>query len=381
MKNKKTISLLLAAIMVLSLFAGCGSQKTAEAPAATEAPAAAAATEAPKPAEAPKPTEAPAEEPKTITVTDDAGRTVEVPYPVERVALLDTGFFEFISATGRYDVVVGNHQGMVGNVLFDEIQDLPLIATHSEINFEALAQTQPQVIFSSISSHGVVSDNENLNQFEIADIKLDLRRPQVMRHGIEVMGQVLGEEAKAAEIIAFYDKWEQFISERVSKIPEEDRVRVYFEYHAGPFKTGAKDSSWHTQIPLAGGINIAQDLEGNSGVEISSEWLAENNPDFIIREASGMGGRATDTAKAKEIYDEIMTRDGLEMVTAIKEKNVHLVSVEITSRPGYIVGVSYMAKWFYPELFEDFNPDDVLKEYFEIFHPGKDVVGVWTYDE
>lgn len=350
---KKRISVILVLIMILSFAAGCGAGGSGGGK----------------------------ETAGTITVTDDTGRTVEVPYPVTNMVLLDTGVFEVVSAMGKLDIVSGNHQGMVGNVLFEDIQDLPIVATHSEINFEMLAELQPQVVISSVSSHGVITDNEALNDFDIADVKLDLRRPRAMRNGILVMGQILGEEEKAAEIIAYYDKWEKFIADRVGSIPEEDRVKVYFEYHAGPFKTGAVDSSFYEQVELAGGINIAQDIQGDSGVEVSAEWIAEKNPDIIIREASGMGGRASNTDKAKEIYDEILSREGLEMLTAIQNRNVHILSVEIVSRPGYIVGVCYMAKWFYPELFADFDPYTVLEEYFEIFHPGQDVVGVWFYDE
>ena len=115
--------------------------------------------------------------------------------------------------------------------------------------------------------------------------------------------------------------------------------------------------------------------------EVSAEWCAEKNPDIIIREASGMGYMAENTAAAKEIYDELMSREGLSMTTAVQTGNVHLIAGDAYSRPGYIVGVCYMAKWFYPELFKDFDPEDVLKEYFELFHPGKEVKGVWTYDE
>lgn len=76
-----------------------------------------------------------------------------------------------------------------------------------------------------------------------------------------------------------------------------------------------------------------------------------------------------------------MEREGLAMTKAVQNKNVHLVCGDIYSRPRYIVGVCYMAKWFYPDLFEDFDPADVLQEYFELFHPGKELKGVWTYDE
>ena len=124
-----------------------------------------------------------------------------------------------------------------------------------------------------------------------------------------------------------------------------------------------------------------KDLPAGDEPEVSAEWVAEQNPDVIIREASGMGFAAENTDKAKEIYNDIMTRDGISGITAIKNKDVHLLSVDIYSRPGYIVGVCQIAKWLYPDLFSDLDTDAVLKEYFDIFFPGQGVRGIWTYDE
>ena len=35
--------------------------------------------------------------------------------------------------------------------------------------------------------------------------------------------------------------------------------------------------------------------------------------------------------------------------------------------PEYFIGVAYMAKWFYPELFEDLNPKSIHQEYLTRF--------------
>ena len=372
---KKSIAALLTLLMVLGIFAGCASK---EAPAATAAPEATAAAEIVAEATVPSETAA---APASVTVTDDAGRELTVNQPVERVILLDTSPFEIMDAFGKMDLIVGNHQAIAKNPLYAELKDLPEVATHSEINFEAIAELQPQVVLPSVRAHGVVTDEEALDGFDIQDVKLNLRNPDTMRNGITVMGQLFDSQEKADELIAFYDKWEQFIADKVKDIPEEDRVKVFVEYHAGAFKTGAPNSRFYSQVELAGGINIAKDLTVGDEPEVSAEWVAEMNPDVIIREASGLGYKAEDTAAAKEIYDELMNREGLAMTKAVQDGNVHVVSVDIYSRPGSIVGVSYLAKWFYPEIFAEFDPSTVLQEYYELFHPGKELKGIWTYDE
>lgn len=56
---------------------------------------------------------------------------------------------------------------------------------------------------------------------------------------------------------------------------------------------------------MPGGINIAEELTSGEEPEVSAEWIAEMDPDIIVREASGMGYMAENTDKAKEIYDEL----------------------------------------------------------------------------
>ncbi|MDR2798949.1 MAG: hypothetical protein LBB80_11460, partial [Treponema sp.] len=58
-----------------------------------------------------------------------------------------------------------------------------------------------------------------------------------------------------------------------------------------------------------------------------------------------------------------------------------LIGNDIHSRPGYIVGVCYLAKAFYPELFQDLDPQAVHREWFAIAHPGSVLAGIWTYSE
>ncbi|AEF84039.1 periplasmic binding protein [Treponema primitia ZAS-2] len=315
----------------------------------------------------------------TVTITDAAGRQLTISQPVERVVILDTGPFEVLAALGVLDRVVGNHKSLEGSPLYPELAGVPVVATNSEVNFELLAQLQPQVVISSVRAHGVVTDEEALSGFNIVDIKLNLRNPDLMKEEILLLGKVFDREEKAREIAAFYDQYESFITGKVRNIPAEKRPQVFVEYHAGDFKTGAPNSRFYQQVVLAGANNIAVDLVEEP--QVDGEWVARMNPDFFIREASGFGYTVENTDSAKSIYGEIKNREALRRTNAIVNNQLYLVSIDIYSRPGYIVGVSYLAKWFYPDLFSDFNPEQVHREYMTLFHPGREFRGLWTYNE
>lgn len=99
--------------------------------------------------------------------------------------------------------------------------------------------------------------------------------------------------------------------------------------------------------------------------------MSENNHDIILRELSGLGYEANSENDVKRVYDELNNRPALANTTAVKNGDVYLLGADIYSRPGYIVGISYLSKWLYPEVFEDFDSEEVHKEYMELFHPGK----------
>jgi iron complex transport system substrate-binding protein len=281
------------------------------------------------------------------------------------------------------DTVVGTHQALQ-NSLYAEIAAAPMVATYAEINYEALAETRPQLVLSATSHHGYVTESDHLDEFGIQFIALDLRTPSRMRDDFRLLGQVFRRETAAQKVIDFYDQYQNLIDERLADIPPEDRPTVFFEMHAGAFHTGSPESQFYQQVELAGGRNIASDLADNplaDDTEVSAEWVAEKNPDYILCESTTLGYTVTAADEAKAFYDSIKARPGLENVTAVKDDRIIMLGIDILSRPGYIVGVCYLAKELYPELFADLDPAAVQQEWYDLAHSGAAVEGVWAYTE
>ena len=134
MNAKKILSLLLAAVMLLSL-AACG--QSAE-PTPTEAPA--EATEAPVEA-----TEAPAED-TSVTVTDMTGREITLEEPATRIVALTASDCEIICALGGIDLLVG--RGTYCDYPA-EVQEIPSVQSGYETNIEQIIALEPQVLVMS----------------------------------------------------------------------------------------------------------------------------------------------------------------------------------------------------------------------------------------
>jgi iron complex transport system substrate-binding protein len=320
--------------------------------------------------------------PETITVRDDSNRDVTVNLPLERVALLDAGLGTVLSALGVLDRIAGTHQSLQTK-LYGAAANAPMIATYSGINYEALAETRPQLVLAGTNFHGTVRESDHLNEFGIKFAAFDLRTPSKMRNDITVLAKLFQREQAGQRVVDFYNKYQGIIDQRLASIPEDRRPWVYLEMHAGPFQTGTPESQFFQQIELAGGRNIARELTTQSGhgTEVSAEWVVQKKPDFIVRETIPLGYTADDIAPAKALYDEIRVRPGLGMINAVKNNKIFLLSIDIYSRPAYIVGVCYLAKCFYPELFADFDIEAINKEWFAIAYPGYPLEGIWTYSE
>lgn len=318
----------------------------------------------------------------TVTVTDAAGHQVSVDLPVGAVAILDRGPAEILSAFGMMDNLVGIHQSLEGDPLYPEVQDRPVVATWSEVNFEALAMAEPDVVLTSVEGgHGAITDDQHLQTFDIVDVKTNLRDPRTMSEEILNLGTLFGQEDKAQELVDFYAEYEGLIEERIANIPEDQRPKVFLQTHPGLLHTGGGDSAWHQQIPLAGGINISEELSGQ--VQVDAEWLAGENPDVIIVEGSTLGPAAADAADtdAPALREEVLNAGGIKDTTAVANGDVYVLPIDIVSRPGYIVGEIHLAKIFYPELFADLDPEQVHQEYLDLFHPGTERTGTWIHPE
>ena len=116
-----------------------------------------------------------AEQQKTIVVTDSVGRKVELPYPLERVAVCNVYNAELITAVGAIDKIVGvdnyifkDQSGFKNR--FNEAQVFGI--SQNAMNYEKLAELAPQAVI--ITGEGTWRDaQEMLDRFGIKVIVIN----------------------------------------------------------------------------------------------------------------------------------------------------------------------------------------------------------------
>jgi iron complex transport system substrate-binding protein len=186
---------------------------------------------------------------------------------------------------------------------------------------------------------------------------------------------ILGKEERAEELADFIEHYQTIIVERVSGLEEEDKPIVLCEWGSA-WKVATPGTSFGNKITAAGGISIAADETPGQYVVVSSEWVAERNPDIIVFQA--FGKIPPTTAEMEEMRDEILSRPGLSDVAAVKDCRVYIIASGIVGGAPSIISDLYFAKWFHPNLFEDIDPEEVHEELVQEFF-GLELEGVYVY--
>jgi len=178
----------------------------------------------------------------------------------------------------------------------------------------------------------------------------------------------LTKKTEADELIEFYQSYMDTIAERVSTLSEGEKPRVYLEWNKD-YQTVTK-GSLHQLCVLAGGVNIAEGLEGKYPI-VSPEWIIRENSDIIVkfpfRKTAKHGYDVDDTSEMETLWNDIIERPGLNITSAVRNGSVYIVGQEIVSGPRALVAIAYMARWFHPDLFNDLNPIEIHQRYITDF--------------
>jgi iron complex transport system substrate-binding protein len=249
---------------------------------------------------------------------------------------------------------------------FPEYCEKTAIGSGNEVDYERILSLQPDLVIVFTSS--LDSASEKLPGVTIATF--DFWRPSTYVDETRKLGYILGKRNESEEFISFYSGIIDTIKERIDEIPEEDKQRVYFESEE-PYATCGNGSGWHEKATMAGGYNIFGDLQGYPTVD--PEKVMDENPEVIVKQpTSGPVSSAAYLLGTNETAliasrDEIMNRSELSQVDAVKNGDVYILYGDVIGATRHFVGIAYMAKWFYPDTFDDLDPNAIHREYLTKF--------------
>lgn len=316
-------------------------------------------------------------------VTDDNGDSVNVADSVKRVVV--TNVFPMASAvtvfTGSGNTVVGMHPasmsaakaGTLGTLYPDVLKAKTDFVAGGNVNVEALSALHPDVVLVQANDKKQLEALRaaGLPAFAVSPTKYGFNVLKTYEHWMGDMAQLWPNlKDKSAKIIAESAKIEQLVSERVAKIPANERRRALVVFRADPKTLIVSGKKFFGQywISKAGGINVAQEVEAPaSSAVVSMEQVHQWNPDVIfITNFTG----ATPQTLASGQADGRDWKD----IKAVKEGQVYKMPLGIyrsfTPSADSPLTLLWVAKTLYPAAFKDVDMAAKVKAYYH------DVYGV-----
>jgi iron complex transport system substrate-binding protein len=296
---------------------------------------------------------------KELTLIDSLDRIVTVKKPVQRVfTLADVEVFEVIKGQ---DKIVGVYTQILTDLMFPGWSEMPATGYHEP---DYILNVNPDLVVAWTSK--AATHDEKLPD-SITVLALDLYKAGTLIEEMDKLGYILDKKDESEHYINdFHDKYIDLIEARTEKLSEKEKTKVYLERKGTTaYKTYGSTSPRHWLIDKAGGENIFGDIEQRKFV-VDPEEVVRRNPDIIIKTIKPMDvGYDEDIFKveAARARDEMMNRPELANVNAVKNEMVYVFDYELMVGSTYPIAIAYWAKLFYPDLFEDLDPQAIYQEY------------------
>jgi len=319
----------------------------------------------------PSPRPTPTSKAELITVTDLAGRTVELRQNPQRVITIYSQIPIAMKCLNvSLERIIGTDAFTVKQYrkLLPELEGKEIVGQHFlKLDYEKIIDLEPELVLAVPETLKRTEIEEKLRPAGIKIVALDFKIRN-FRRSLELLGRIFGREKEAREFADFWFEKLEEVKKKVEELSEEQKVRVYLEGTQRPFVTASKGHTLDEIVTLAGGINISAGLKGRNP-EVEPEWVVEQNPDVILKYPMGAryqgGFGRTDARPFEEIRKEIMGRPGFDHIKAVREGRVYILSRDILRGVFENVGICYVAKVLYPELFKDLDPEAYLERIVE----------------
>lgn len=358
-KRKLVAATLVALCLVVAFgIAGCGSNASSSAAGSSASESASSSSGSTSATSA-----------ATVQFTDSAGRTVEVPANIERVAI--TGpISQMCMLTLAPEKLVGLSNELSGaelKYLATDVSNLPVLGQiyggKGDFNKEAVANADPQIVIDiGEAKKTIVEDLDGIQEsIGIPCIHIEATY-NTYDQAYQQLGELLGVQDRAKVLADYCTSAIKTTDETVAGIPEADRVKVAYLLGDAGLNAMAKGSFQATVVDaIADNVAVIENPGGSGlGSETSFEQIALWDPQMIVF-APG------------SIYDTVADDASWQTLSAISGKNYYAVPGEpynwISSPPGVnqVLGYQWFAHLCYPDKFTD-SIEDVAKGYYKTFY-------------
>lgn len=334
---RKKASLLIAAVISVTLLTGCGTKNESSADSGNST---------------------------TKVITDMEGRQVTIPKTVNKVISLSNNTTVDIYALSP-DKLLGlsfQLKDAAKGYIPDKYFNLPVVGTTTDgkVDNEAILKLAPDIIVTSDEDE-VFNADEIQNQLNIPVVMISTDMTKIPEE-YTLLGECLGEQDRAKELSDLAKKTLDNVKTQVAKVPDDKKPSLYYSENTG-LKTDISGNV-HTQVmDYVGAKNVADIQEDKIGsmADVSMEQVLKWNPQFILV------GKTT-----IDLYSQIMTDPNWSKIQAVKEKKVYQIPslpfnwVDRPPSSTRALGAEWLASVLYPDYVK-FDVKSDTKEFYKKF--------------
>ncbi len=302
------------------------------------------------------------------TITDSAGRTLEVPDRIERVfaAGPPAAILLYILAPEKMTGWPNAPKPEERPYIAQPYRDLPslgrLTGRGGTANLEVVLKTKPDLIldFGSVRDTYVSLADNTQAQTGIPYVLIDGRFAATPA-SLRLLGRILGVTERAEKLARYVEDTFTQIDRTLIEIAPDARPRVYLARGPDGLETGLKGSINTEIIERAGARNVAESNDGRKGLARTSiEQVIVANPDTILT--------------WDRLFYENVWKDPLwSGIDAVKKKRVYLAPTApfgwIDRPPSLnrVIGLKWLPTLFYPDKFQQ-DPKQLTREFYALFY-------------
>ena len=354
---KRIVTLLLAALMLLSL--ACSAAKAPETPVPTEVP---------KAAEAPESTAAaPAKTalPTTRTFTDSVGRTVAVPYTIDRVAVSGplAQIVLFALCPDKLAGIASKWDKTAEQFFDTKYYDLPILGQlyggKGELNLETLLNSGAQAVIDVGEPKKTAAEDLDALQAQTGIPFVHITAATAtMGDAYRKLGELLDMPREAEALAAYCDRVYARTLEIAGTVEKKNLLYITGDQGLNVIAKG----SYHGEIIdlLSNNLAVVESPSSKgTGNEVDMEQILLWDPDVIL-------------FAPESIYADVKNRPEWQAVSAIRNGSYYEVPFGPYNWMGFppsvqrYLGMMWMSELLYPETAQ-YDLYEAVKEYFALF--------------
>jgi iron complex transport system substrate-binding protein len=329
--------------------------------------------------------------PGNLVVVDSTGKELTIPTGIERVGVVNTFTAEVLRALDvDMSIVVGvsgDFSSGPNSDLWPELSNRRVIqdSAHGEPDIEAMLDLRIEMLI-TFATHQFVdiqSIRSKLAPAQIVVVGVDLYKYESLYEEIELLGTIFNRTDNAEDLVNELRSIEGMVEQRLSGLDGSEIKEVVIEHHSSTARepvVRSSQSDWNILLEKCGALNLFEDEPG-SVAHIDPEFIIESDPDFFLFDGNllNLGYGSSDLSDSIAFLESFKERDGYSPMSAVQNDNFLILSGEF-SGPMMIHGMAIMAKAFHPDIFEDIDADQMISDYYRLFH-GVEPEGTFYYPE